>query len=342
MSCLNPSVFDTDEDGNLTIRDNPSNCGCVNWNDDAGPLFPARCTPSPVCLIDSAGVRFLVWPELDCNCFPVNAGTPVITNTRGDVFTPAGIPATWHTCSDGAATLEYNGDSGTGTVDLDSDTLLFRGGAGILVPIDGSGHVMPTLRTSGTWGAGALPFAGASTGGAPTYIDSAGQVRTVPEHTSLTATATDATDNAATFTASGFSISADLLSVTVNNPSGFRALRALVFFSATILIDLVSSSTVLQGAGSISMRLEDSGTVFPWFTDVLGTGAAGSKYLTSASGPGIQHSLSSGQALVRSIVAGGSVTYGSSGARSGTVVDGLTTVSVKYFAKQFTLHATTV
>lgn len=82
------------------------------------------------------------------------------------------------------------GDTGTQDLNLlagDSLALLSTAGmAKSVTKAGGTVTVSDRLLISGNWGVGPLGFAGGNAlSGAPVYVDTSGQIRTVPEHTSI-------------------------------------------------------------------------------------------------------------------------------------------------------------
>lgn len=112
------------------------------------------------------------------------------------------------------------------------------------------------VAVSGTWGGAGLGFGADDQLGAPIYCDDAGELRTVPEHTSSTFT-----DSASTSPGAGFSSSA-VFGVTRNlvlaNPSSVRQCSFLLVFRVKFGITVVAAGfayaiiTATDGGGDVT------------------------------------------------------------------------------------------
>lgn len=150
------------------------------------------------------------------------------------------------------------------------------------------------VASSEDWGSGALAsFGGDDTVGAPVYCDSAGQLRTVPEHTSSTGEASASIGS--TPVGSGGTVYAADANLVFNNPSAVRAASLFVGWS-------VALGVTVTGAGN------------SWTNLVVATKNLGALFTLN----GTQNPANPGAAsyvfnivdhTVDTLAAGGTVTY---------------------------------
>lgn len=175
--------------------------------------------------------------------------------------------------SDGVIDLTLTGTGVSGdpwviTPNFDNDafnaiTQLGVGLTGYILPAEpGSASVSPlSVRTSGTWGSGSLNSFGAdSTKGAPIYVDSNGDIRTVPTHTSNTAATSGSWGSTLvpTQTANTQTVSANLASLVVNSMSLTRSASIIMQGYLTFTTNTAVAGTGVEFQASTELLVNGS------------------------------------------------------------------------------------
>lgn len=184
---------------------------------------------------------------------------------------------------------------------FNAETQLGDGLTGYILPAEAGSPSVAALavRTSGVWGASPLDvYGGTSTVGAPIYVDSNGEIRTVPTHTANVAGASGSWGSTLvpTQTANAVSLSGNLASLVVNNLSAVRTAAIIMQGYLTF-----TTNTAVAGAG----------IEFQAATELLVNGAfagvGGSHHVNVT--PATPFLSGDGNVRTATIAAGGSVTF---------------------------------
>lgn len=165
------------------------------------------------------------------------AGAIATTDGAGNVsfITPGAAAVAIATVA--SALTGGTSNNGTSTIN-NGDTLRFRAQNGITLNMFPDTFVDVGVSTSGTWGAGPLTFGCANTNGAPIYVDSAGQIRTVPDHTAVQGGRNGLVTTQGTAGPGGYG--GPTAASTINNPSPCRSM---------VVGALFTMSWVMEGSG---------------------------------------------------------------------------------------------